>query len=157
MKEIKKTRLLIGAIDTLFVLISICIASLIKPGFSFHQVDVYYLTSCVVFLFIWIIVSHFSRKFQLGFQRSLREILSSVFISNFIILAIISVLLVSVIRLEYSRIIIFGTILFTTVFELFLGYLYYAILQSNFLQEWIGPEFINGNRNNGKTSLCFYN
>ncbi len=149
MKDIHKTRFVIGFFDTLLVIVSFCLSVIIKPGFSFHQLDMFYLSSLLVFLFIWIITSHFSRKFRLGTIRSLREILSSILISNFIILSVVSVLLILFIHLQYSRIIIFGTIGIATVLELIMGFVYYGILQSEFLTEWIGPELINGNRHNG--------
>ena len=149
MKDIHKTRFVIGFFDTLLVIVSFCLSVIIKPRFTFHQVDMFYLSSLLVFLFIWIITSHFSRKFRLGTIRSLREILSSILISNFIILSVVSVLLILFIHLQYSRIIIFGTIGIATVLELIMGFVYYGILQSEFLTEWIGPELINGNRHNG--------
>ena len=149
MKEIYKTRFIIGVVDTLLVVISFFISVIIKPGFSFYRIDAFYLSSLLVFLFLWIIISHLSRKFRLGKRRSLREILISVLVSNFIILAITAVLLVIFVHLQYSRVIIFGTILFATILELILGTIYHSILHSDFLQEWIGPEYLNGNGKNG--------
>ena len=74
-------------------------------------------------------------------------------ISNFIILAIVSILLVFFTQLKYPRLIIFGTIFLSTIFELIFASLYHAIMQSNFFQEWIVPEHINGNGRNGKTNV----
>jgi len=139
----------VGFFDTLLVIISFCLSVIIKPGFGFHQVDMFYLLSLLVFLFLWIIVSHFTRKFRLGSDSSLREILTSVFIANFIILSITSILLILLHHNQFSRFIIFGTIGMATGFEVVMGWIYYGVIQSEFLTEWIGPEIINGNSHNG--------
>ena len=156
MKIAYKTRFIIGTIDTSLVVLSIFIVILIKPVFSSQQGNDSHLLSLTVFLIIWILVSHFSNKFRLGSHDSLGKILLSVFISNFIVLAIVSVLIVSLFYFQYSRTIIFGTILFASVFELLLGILYHAVIQSTFLQEWIGPEYINGNGNGKNGKYHFY-
>jgi len=149
LKAIVKIKYVIGLIDILIIGCSYGLAGWIKPGFSFSNISIRHISLIGVFLGIWILVSHFSMKFKIGSSKSLREIFYSVLISNFIILAIISVLLVIFTNVQYSRIIIFGTIFFATIFELVLGYLYHAINQSEFLQEWIGSEYIYKNGING--------
>jgi lipopolysaccharide/colanic/teichoic acid biosynthesis glycosyltransferase len=143
-------------IDLFLVGCSFLIAILIKPNFSYHDLNSYYLISLGIFIGIWIIVSHFSKKLIIGEKESLKAILSSVLISNFIILAIISVLIVIFTNFQYSRIIIFGTIFFATLFELIIGYVYHAIKQSEFLQEWIGTEHIYKNGINGNNGTKNY-
>jgi len=149
LKKTTKAKYIIGSLDILLVGFSFIFSVLIKPGFSFHDINSYYLISLGIFIGIWIVVSHFSKKFIIGEKESLKAILSSVLVSNFIILAITSVLLIIFTNVQYSRIIIFGTIFFATIFELIIGYQYHAITQSEFLQEWIGPEIIHKNGING--------
>jgi lipopolysaccharide/colanic/teichoic acid biosynthesis glycosyltransferase len=149
LKKTTKAKYIIGSLDILLVGFSFIFSVLIKPGFSFHDIKSYYLISLGIFIGIWIVVSHFSKKFIIGEKESLKAILSSVLVSNFIILAITSVLLIIFTNVQYSRIIIFGTIFFATIFELIIGYLYHAINQSEFLQEWIGPELVYKNGING--------
>jgi len=150
LKPIIRIKYFIAFIDILLVGCSFLITILIKHGFSFRNINSSYLISLGIIIGIWIVVSHFSKKFIIGEKESLKTFLSSVLISNFIILALTSVLLVIFTNVQYSRNIIFGTIGFATIFELIIGYLYHTINQSEFLQEWIGSEFIYKNGINGK-------
>lgn len=145
MKELHRNRLIFGTIDTLIVILSFLLAGIFKPGFYLRLISNLYFLPLIIFLIIWMTISHFSNKFRLGHPISLREILKSIFISNFIILAVISILLLFFLQVYYSRIMIFGTILFATFFEIILAIIYHSLVTSEFLQEWIGPEYINGN------------
>ena len=153
MKNLIKPRLIIGFIDVILVIFSFSIFVLIKTSVTVRQNNSFYLVSFIIFLLFWILISHFCKKFRIGISHSLREILSSIFISNFIVLAIVSVLLVLFAAREYPRLIIFGTILSATLLEMILSTLYHVSQKSDFLQEWIGPEYINGNGINGKTNV----
>jgi len=44
---------------------------------------------------------------------------------------------------------VFGTILVGTILEIIAGLIFYSAQQSPFIQEWIGPEYINGKTTNG--------
>ena len=94
-------------------------------------------------------VSHFSNKFRFGEETSLRSIILSIFLSNFFILGLVTILIFFFSMTEFSRFIVFGTILIGTILESVTGMVFYSALQSPFLKEWIGPEFINGKITNG--------
>ena len=140
----------IGLIDTVLVIVSFLTAISIIYEFPSNNIDPFLWDSFIIFLSIWILVSHFSQKFRIGKHNPYKEILASILISNFIVLSLISLLLLIFSQLKYPVLLIFGTILFTTLMEMILSYLYYSLMHSDFLQEWIGPEYINGNGKNGK-------
>jgi len=102
-----------------------------------------------VFIAIWMIVSHLGNKFRFGEGKNLRSILTSIFLSNFIILGIVTMLIFFFSMTEFSRFLVFGTIIIGTIIECLGGIAFHSVQKSVFLKEWIGPEFINGKGTNG--------
>jgi len=144
MKTSFKFSLFFAVLDTLCVFASLLICVWLKPSFSFTEFTNQYLYSFIVFMGVWILISHFGRKFRISENVGFWKILSSVIISNFIILAIISIL-IYLFRFDFfSRFIVFGTILTATLLELIVGVSYYRIRKSLFLQDWIGVTLNNG-------------
>ena len=149
MKTSLRTRSFLALFDTLLVIISSVIMVFYKSNFHFEDITEFYLISYGVFIVIWMIVSHFANKFRFGEEQSLRLIIISIVLSNFIILGIVTILIFFFSMTEFSRFMVFGTILIGTILECFVGLVFHSVQQSTFLKEWIGPEFINGNSPNG--------
>ena len=89
-------------------------------------------------------VSHFADKFRFGKEQGLTSIIISIFLSNFIILGIVTSLIFFFSMTEFSRFMVFGTILIGTILECIAGMAFNSIQKSPFLKDWIGPEFTNG-------------
>ena len=145
---------------TLFDIFIVCIASVItiffKSNFEISDITGLYWISYCVFIIIWIVVSHLTNKFRFGEQQNLRSIILSIFISNFIILGIVTILIFFFSMTEFSRFMVFGTIVIGTILECAFGLVFHSIQQSSFFEEWIGPEYVNGKGHNGGKN-GFYN
>ena len=149
MKPTSKIRFFIASFDTLLVILGILLTLLFKQGFSLQRIHEFDLFTASLFLFIWMTVSHFSKKFRIGETVGLQQMMLSVFAANFIILGLLSILIFSFRSIDYSRFIVFGTILIVTCMELLFGVIYQAILRSDFLMDWIGPESFHPATSNG--------
>lgn len=144
--------LIFAFLDTAMVVVAFIITILFKPHVHLNNLDPFYYRLFTVFLIIWMVVSHFANKFRPR-ENNLKSIIGSIVLINLAILGIITVLMF-IINLEgISRFIVFGTLFLGTFFECIIGMLYYSILHSPFLTEWIGPEINtviqNGQKTNG--------
>lgn len=139
----------IALVDTTLVVAGFIITLFIHHGFTFSSISNVDTISLSIFLLIWMAVSHLSKKFRVEETVGLTTILSSVIISNFLILGLLSIILFITQSLEYSRFLVFGTIFLATTLELMFAVLYHSILQSEFLMDWIGPETFKPGESNG--------
>ena len=149
MKTSLKSRFILALVDSFVVVIASIITVFFKSNFHLSDISQFYLVSYIVFLIIWMIVSHFADKFRFGEEKSLRSIITSIFLSNFIILGIVTILIFFFSMTEFSRFMVFGTILIGTILESIIGMVFYSVQHSVFLKEWIGPEYLNGKGTNG--------
>jgi len=133
-KKIKDTIVML-LIDILIVTVSFLLFIWIKPA----SIRIYlpaYLDPFLFFLTVWLLVSILISKYSLKKARNFKDVYVPIIISNLTIMAIITTLIFSFGAFDYSRMIVFGTILLSTVFEFFLGYLYFS-----YRRPVIVPEF----------------
>lgn len=78
------------------------------------------------FLLVWLLVSLFIGKFNLDSAKKPKDAIVPVLITNFTVLAVVSVLIYSFGAFNYSRLIVFGTILLSTMVEIILAYFYFS-------------------------------
>ena len=149
MKSSLKSRIFISLTDNFLVILASVITVICRPNFRLGDINLYYLVSFLIFLCIWMVVSHLTNKFRLGEKENQRSVLTSVFFSNFIILAIVSTIVFLFGVTGISRFMVFGTLIVGTILESIAGILYVSFQNSPFLIEWIGPEYINGQFRNG--------
>lgn len=150
-----KIRLYIASTDTVLVILGIIFTLFIKYGFSVRNIQGVDYISSGVFIMLWMIISHFSKKFRIGESVNLSKILGSVFTTNFIILGLVAIIIFSFDAINYSRFLVLGSIAIITILEILFALTYYAVLHSDFLMDWIGPEAfhpetLNGNGNKNR-------
>ena len=150
MKTSLRSRFFLAFFDTLIVITASVLTVFFKPNFQLKDITEFYLISYAVFIAFWMIVSHFADKFRFGEEKSFRSIITSILLSNFIILGIVTMLIFFFSMTEFSRFLVFGTIIIGTAMECIIGLTFHSFQKSTFLKEWIGPEYLNGNGANGK-------
>ena len=145
MKASFRSKFFLALFDILIVGIASVLTVFLKSNFQFQDITEFHLIAYIVFVVIWMAISRFSDKFRFGEEQNLRSIIISIFLSNFIILGIVSILIFFFSMTEFSRFLVLGTILIGTIMECFVGLGLYSVQSSIFLKEWIGLELNNGN------------
>lgn len=133
-----KPIVLFAGLDALFVILSfIASNSLINSVTSFYK-DLNSIAIFLVFLFLWIVVSFYTKKYKISDYKKASNILSKLSRSNFLILSLCSIILTIIINIKYSRVVFIATFFFSTLFEFIVSYIYLEFQQSPFLREWMG-------------------
>jgi len=110
--------------DILIVTFSFLFFIWIKPA-SLRIYLPYYIEPFIIFLGIWLAASIPSRKYAYEDKKYLKDFVNPVFISDFIALGVITIMIVGFNHFRYSRMIVFGTIGMTIFFEVILFLLFY--------------------------------
>ena len=140
MKPINRSRFLFVLYDLTLVTACTLFIAWIHDDFSFSARNEFYHGAFIIFPPLWVLISLVSRKFRIGEESNQKEVFFSILISNFIILAIIAIVMVLTGLTFFSRFIVFGSFTLITVMELITGFIYVSIHQSVFLKDWIGME-----------------
>ncbi|RLC47853.1 MAG: hypothetical protein DRH57_03295 [Candidatus Cloacimonadota bacterium] len=120
----KRKSLLYVIIDIIIVAISFLFIAWLKPATKKFILPTY-LPYMVGFLFIWLIISILSDKYNPKSKEKVIDIIASISICDFTILAIISILIALLHITGYSRMIVFGTLILSYVLECFSGFIYF--------------------------------
>ncbi|MCX6303820.1 MAG: sugar transferase [Bacteroidetes bacterium] len=138
MKAASRTRIVFAIYDVFLVGISILVTAWIHDGLSFRNRDESYFFAFFTFPVLWLVLSLVTRKFRIGERANQKEVLASVLFSNFVILAVTTIIMVLFQLTFFSRFILFGTVAGITFFELITGFVYVSIQRSVFIKDWIG-------------------
>ena len=138
MKSATISRLLLGIADCVLLILCILLAMIINHKTIAAKFDLTHIGVSMTILFIWFSISFFFRKFRIGENQGYKRIFSSIVISNFIVLSIITMLIALFHIPHYSNTLIFGTIIIATILEAFLGMFYITCRGSIFIKDWIG-------------------
>jgi lipopolysaccharide/colanic/teichoic acid biosynthesis glycosyltransferase len=111
-------------VDIFIIMFSFFFFIWLKPA-SLRIYLPYYIEPFIIFLGIWLAASIPSRKYAYEDKKYLRDFMSPVFISDFIALGVITVMIVGFNHFRYSRMIVFGTIGLTVLLETILFLLFY--------------------------------
>ena len=110
--------------NTLFLFLDLVIVSLsfllvvgIKTASNSADILDYY-KPFLYFLTVWVFTSLITRKYQFSKFRNLKSIAAIILISNFSVVAVISVLMFLLDQFTYSRILVFGTVIIATAIEI---------------------------------------
>jgi lipopolysaccharide/colanic/teichoic acid biosynthesis glycosyltransferase len=122
--KLNKRVLMFYIIDILIVTTAFLFFIWIKPA-SLRRYLPNYIEPFIIFLGIWLAASIPSRKYAYNDKEFLKDFLSPVFISDFIALSVITVMIAGFQHFTYSRVIVFGTIGLSIFFEVILFLLFY--------------------------------
>jgi lipopolysaccharide/colanic/teichoic acid biosynthesis glycosyltransferase len=150
MKISFKTKPLFIIFDIAIVVVACFISLLLKTHLLIHAFEPEYYQQFILFLFSWVVISSLAKKYRFGKEDTLRYILRSIIISNFLILSILSISIFFFNFESISRFIVISTIAIGTLIEFVSVIIYFSILQSPFLQDWIGTDGMNGLHNGEK-------
>jgi lipopolysaccharide/colanic/teichoic acid biosynthesis glycosyltransferase len=140
MKSSTIARLLLGIADSVLLILCIILAMLINHKAIAPKFDLNNIGITLSLVIIWFTISFFFRKFRIGEKQGYKRIFTSIIISNFIILSILT-MIIALFRIpHYSNTLIFGTIIIATILEAFLGLFYFTCRGSVFIKDWIGIE-----------------
>lgn len=120
----KKRKFIILLVDIIFIIVSFLLMIYFKPASKRFYLIAYY-KPFLGFSFLWVIVSIVGGKYNLFQRRKLSNIISHIITNDFVVLAIISIIIYSFTIPTYSRMIVFGTILITFILEIFFSLLLY--------------------------------
>ncbi len=132
-----KRRILLIVIDAFFVLISFLMLAWIKPG-TRSVVIPEYRWYFLIFLFVWVLASVVLRKYEIKQYQTIRGIYGIIFLSNFLVLAAMAILMFLLKEVDFSRLLVFGTIGIATFLELILAYFIHAGIKSPVLENGNG-------------------
>lgn len=124
-KKIIKRKIVFIIIDILIVSFSFLFFAWLKPA----TVRIYLPTYALPFLFfllVWLFVSILIGKFDLAKAQKPKDAIIPVLITNFTVLAVITILMYSYGAFNYSRLIVFGTMLLASFLEIILAYFYFS-------------------------------
>ncbi len=113
--------------DAVIITFSFVFVSILKPATLRYYIP-NYSVPFLGFLLIWIAVSLLSKKYTLQDGKRLRTQIAGILKIDFIILAIVFMLLYVFQQFHYSRFIVLGTILVSTFIEIFFVSTYYFLI-----------------------------
>lgn len=150
--KIKKSSYLFIIYDIIVICISFLFFIWIKPASkSFYLPQ--YAQPFFIFLIIWVGTSYFSKKYSLDYHKRISRLFIDIIKRNFLIFALITILIYIFQTPYYSRLIVFGTIITTTIFEFgivsFISY-HRRVLDSDIATNKIitKPKLLNINESN---------
>ena len=114
--ETMKRKLLFIFIDLILVFVSFMLMAWIKPA-TVRVVLPTYWVPFVFFSLIWLFISVFIGKYNLDEAKSGRDVYVPITITNFTILAIITIMVYAFKYVFYSRLMVFGTIGVASILE----------------------------------------
>ena len=120
-----KRKLLFILIDLILVFASFMLMAWIKPA-TVRVVLPTYWVPFIYFSLIWLFISIFIGKYNLDEAKSGRDVYVPITITNFTILAIITIMVYAFKYVFYSRLMVFGTIGVASILEVSLALTYYA-------------------------------
>ena len=138
MKAANRTRIIFAFYDIFLVATCTLLTALLHDGTALKHRSGSYLFAFVIFPLLWLSLSLMTRKFRIGERSNQREVFLSVLFSNFVILAVTTIIMVMFQFSYFSRFILFGTVSVITLLELFTGYIYVSVQKSAFIKDWIG-------------------
>jgi len=136
-----KPIILFAGLDALFVILSFIVSNSLTNSVTSFFRNSNSIVLFLVFLFLWIVVSFYSKKYKITDYAKASNILSKLSRSNFLILSLCSIILTIFIDIDYSRVVFIATFLFSTLFELTVSIIYFEFQQSPFLRDWMGLDF----------------
>ena len=113
--------------DAIIVTFSFLFISALKPATLTYYLPVYSYPF-IGFLFLWIIVSIVNKKYILLETGSLRIQFANILKTNFIVLAILILIIYGFQLFNYSRLIILGTAILSTIIEIFFVYFFVSLV-----------------------------
>ncbi|MGB4094459.1 MAG: hypothetical protein WBJ99_01320, partial [Bacteroidales bacterium] len=114
--KLKKSFYLFITCDIIFICLSFLFFIWIKPASkSFYLPQ--YAQPFFIFSIIWVGTSYFSKKYSLDYHKRISRLFIDIIKRNFLIFALIAILIYIFQTPYYSRLIVFGTIITTTIFE----------------------------------------
>jgi len=126
MEQFIKKRIAFILADLVVVFLSFLLIVYIKAGNIGNYLPKYS-NPFLLFLGIWLVFSWLFRKYYFRSYDKLKQVISPVLISNFIILGTASILMFFLRTSYFSRIIVLGTIITASLLELIMGLLYHFI------------------------------
>lgn len=125
-----RRQLIIYIIDLVILSASYLVMAAYKPS-SRNYLSDEYVIAFVVLLVIWTTSSLYFRKYRMKKKNRFSRWLRNILLPNFISLGVVAVFIILFQVANYSRLILFGTIGLATMAELFLGNIYYLLLNSS--------------------------
>nr|NQU93819.1 hypothetical protein [Bacteroidota bacterium] len=135
-----KRKILFIIIDLVVVFLAFLIVAWFKPA-TRSQVLPFYLDSFFVFLAVWFVSSVVTKKYRFELQKKLIRTFITIFIGNFTVIAIVSILIYAFNLFSYSRIIVFGTVVLSTLFEMTMATIFYVVITARSLDMPDGNSF----------------
>ncbi len=120
-----KRKLLFILIDLILVFVSFLFFAWIKPATVRVVLPTYWIPF-MYFSLIWLLTSIFIGKYNIDEARTGRDVYVPITISNFTILALITIVVYAFKYVFYSRLMVFGTIGLASILEVSLALTYYA-------------------------------
>ena len=112
-----KRKILFIFFDLVFVTISFLLLAWLKPGTRSVILPRYY-GWFILFLSIWLVVSYFFTKYDPEKFSSFKQKVSSILLSNFIIVGLVTIAMYLFGSYEFSRFLFLGTVIITTIIEI---------------------------------------
>ena len=129
-------------VDLLLVIVSYTLVVLAKAGSFGSYFQPKYTRPFLIFLALWLVLSFVFGKYAFSEYKRMKRVLFSIFVSHFVILGSVSILIYFFYTFYFSRLLVLGTVSVATVVELVVGIAYHFVRVAGVHTEPVDHEFV---------------